>query len=280
MPVTHYENFPVASLVLPRRLRAPIEALYHFARHADDLADEGEAAPAERLAALARVRSDLAGALGGAKASDPVVDRVASAVREGRLPGEGLFDLLDAFEQDVRVSRYARYADLVDYCRRSADPIGRALLHLFGAGGEDALRESDSVCTGLQLVNHWQDVALDWRRGRVYLPQEDMARFGVTEAHIAQCRADAAWRALMDFEVRRALGLLEAGAGLARRLPGRVGLEVALIVAAGRRVGQKLLAVEGDVFRRRPRLVAGDWPAVLLAAVRSAWGTAPAPAAA
>jgi squalene synthase HpnC len=238
MSVAHYENFPVASLLVPRRLRGAIVAIYRFARAADDIADEGDAPPARRLAEL------------------------DAAVAAHRLPLAPMHALLSAFRQDVTTQRYAAFDDLLDYCRRSANPIGRLLLHLYGAATPDNERESDAICTALQLVNFWQDVASDWQRGRVYLPQEDLRRFGVSEAQIGEGRCDSAWRALMAFETGRARVLLESGRPLTRALPWRLALELAGVMAGGHRILDGIDAAQGDVFRHRPALSRGDWTAI------------------
>ena len=223
MSVDHYENFPVASLLLPARLREPVRAIYAFARSADDIADEGALDPAERLAGLARYREEL-----------------------------------EAIAAD--------FAELMDYCRRSANPVGRLLLHLFGRDDAKSQSLSDAVCSSLQLINHWQDIAIDWGKGRVYLPQDELARFGIGEAQIAEGRWDAAWAAMMDFQIERARRMLRCGSPLVHILPGRIGLELRLIIASGLRVLDKLARVRGDVFRRRPVIGKRDWPAILLRA--------------
>ncbi|MDE2585656.1 MAG: squalene synthase HpnC, partial [Betaproteobacteria bacterium] len=179
MPVDHYENFPVASLLLPAHLRRPVEVIYWFARSADDIADEGDASPAERLAALAAYNAELDRIDAGTTPETPLFQALAPIMAVHRLPIELFRDLLSAFAQDVTVKRYADYASLLDYCRRSADPVGRLLLHLFEVATPDNLRRSDAICTALQLINFWQDIAVDWQKGRVYLPQEDLVRFGV-----------------------------------------------------------------------------------------------------
>ncbi|MBS0552229.1 MAG: squalene/phytoene synthase family protein, partial [Proteobacteria bacterium] len=175
MPVDHYENFPVASMLLPSSLREPVEAIYRFARSADDVADEGDAQPMARLARLHDYLIALNAMERGEAVRDaslaPMFDRLGRAVREYRLPVQLLRDLLDAFSQDVGKTRYADFAELRDYCRRSADPVGRLLLHLYKAATPDNLLLSDRICTSLQLINFWQDVALDWRKNRIYLPQ-------------------------------------------------------------------------------------------------------------
>jgi len=260
--VGHYENFPVASRLVPARLRGAVVALYRFARAADDLADEGDASPEARLAALAAYDRALAEIAAGGTPPDPPFPALAAAVRAHGLPLSPLHDLVAAFRQDVTVVRYATYADLVDYCRRSAKPVGRLLLALYRAETPANGSASDAICTGLQLTNFWQDVASDWERGRVYLPQEDLARFGVAEESIRARRADGRWRALMAFETARARALLQSGRPLARALPFRLGLELSAVIEGGLRILARIDAVGGDVFARRPVLTARDWCAV------------------
>jgi phytoene synthase len=243
--VAHYENFPVASLLLPARLRAPVEVIYRFARSADDIADEGTDPPAMRLAKLEAHRGEI--------------ERI---VCDHGLPREPFADLLDAFAQDVTKTRYADYAELLDYCRRSANPVGRLLLHLFKRTSETELRQSDAICTSLQLINFWQDAAIDYAKGRIYLPQDEMARHGVTEGHVAAQRCDAAWRSLMAFQVGRTRELMLSGAPLGRELPGRLGLEIRATVQGGLRILEKIEKADFDVFRRRPVLQWFDWPRV------------------
>ena len=265
MSESHYENFPVASLLLPARLREPVAAIYAFARSADDIADEGDAPPAERLRRLDDYRRQLDDIAGNSL--EPIFRRLQPVIAEYRLP-PGLFhDLLDAFSQDVHQQRYATHAELMDYCRRSADPVGRLLLHLFAADRPDYLRWSDAICSALQLINHWQDVAIDWRKGRVYLPAEDLERFGVSEAQIAAGQCDDSWRALMRFQVDRATALMESGRPLGQCLTGRIGLEIRAIIAGGLRTAAKIRAVDYDVFRRRPTLRGLDWLRVFAAAL-------------
>lgn len=259
MSVEHYENFPVASLLLPRRLRPAVKAIYAFARSADDLADEGTASPAERLAALAAYGAGLDAIAEGAPAPSPMFAALGDAVRQYRLPVQPLRDLLDAFRQDVVTTRHADFAGLLDYCRRSANPVGCLMLHLYEAADERNLRDSAAICSALQLINFLQDVAIDWAKARIYLPQEDLARFGVSEDQLAASRTDAQWRALMDFQVRRARAMMLDGTPLARRLPGRIGWELRLVVQGGLRILEKIEAVDYDVFRRRPTLGGWDW---------------------
>ena len=276
MPVDHYENFPVASWLLPARLRPAIEAIYGFARGADDVADEGEMSDAERLAALDEYLRALDAIEGGGAPSERFLP-IAGAIAAYRLPVALLRDLIDAFRQDVVKKRYATFDELMDYSRRSANPVGRLLLHLFSLEtkpGTDPLfrfeeqaARSDAICSALQIINFWQDVAIDWRKGRVYIPQEDLGRFGVTEESIARRDAGGPWRALMAFECARARDMLRAGAPLGRALPGRLGLEIRATVAGGAAILDKIDAVEGDVFRHRPVLTKFDWITIIAKAI-------------
>jgi len=262
---SHYENFPVASVLLPTRLREPVAAIYAFARSADDFADEGDLPPAERLAQLDAYRRELDAIAAGTPTAHPIFLRLRPVVTAHALPLQLFHDLLDAFSQDVVKTRYADYAELLDYCRRSADPVGRLLLHLFGAATPENLRQSDAVCSALQLINHWQDVGLDATKPvpRIYLPQDEMARFDVTDDSVCRRVASADFLRLMRSQVDRARALMLEGAPLGRQLPGRIGLEIRAIVAGGLRILEKIEAVGYDVFNRRPVLGTFDWPRVM-----------------
>jgi len=256
MGVDHYENFPVASWLMPRRLRPAVRSIYRFARTADDIADEGNAAPADRLAGLNELSRQLRAIEAGRTSN---WTDLAEAIRTYQLSVPLLDDLLSAFAQDVTTARYDSFDALLDYSRRSANPVGRLLLQLF-CRDEPTLRiESDAICTGLQLANFWQDIAVDFNKGRVYIPQQDLNRFDVSEAHIAQGRADQQWRKLMEFQVDRTRSMLLQGAPLARTLGGRVGLELRLVVQGGLRILERIEGVGGDIFTRRPTLTARDW---------------------
>lgn len=267
MPVDHYENFPVASLLLPARLRQPIEHIYAFARSADDIADEGDASPVERLAGLNDYHRELHLIEQGKPTTIGLFAPLADTIARHRLPIQYFRDLLDAFSQDVGKTRYATYAELKDYSRRSADPVGRLLLCLFNAHREPLLTQSDAICSALQYINFWQDVGIDWAKGRVYLPQEDLDRFGVSESHIAEQRVDDAWRSMMAFQVDRARALMLSGADLPPALPGRVGWELRLIVLGGLRILGRIESVGYDVFRHRPKLGKTDALRMALQAV-------------
>jgi squalene synthase HpnC len=259
MAVDHYENFPVASILLPRRLVPAVEAIYAFARGADDVADEGDARPAERLAGLAEYEAALDEIAAGRVPRRPMFARLAAVVAQYNLSLQPLRDLLSAFRQDVVTTRYPDYPALLDYCRRSADPVGRLMLALYGVDGEHTLREADAICSALQLINFWQDVGIDIGKGRIYLPLEDLERFGVGEADIVAHADTPAWRALMAFEVERARSLMHSGAPLATRLPGRIGWELRLVVQGGLRILERIEAAHYDVFRQRPQLGKRDY---------------------
>ena len=267
MSVGHYENFPVASVLLPAPLRYPISVIYRFARTADDFADEGEFPASVRLEQLDAYRQDLKRLEAGSVPQQALFAELGRVVRQYRLPLQLFHDLLDAFSQDVIKGRYADYAELLDYCRRSANPVGRLLLHVFDAASEENLAHSDAICSSLQLINFWQDVEIDWRKQRVYLPQDELLRFGVSEKQIASGDATGAWPALMRFQVERARTLMNSGAPLGRALPGRIGLEIRTIVQGGLRILEKIDKAQGDVYHHRPVLRAYDWPLLLLRAV-------------
>ena len=270
MPVDHYENFPVASWLLPGRLRKPIETIYAFARSADDFADEGELPNSARIDLLNGYERELDRIDAGSPATTPLFTNLALTIREHQLPVQLFRDLLSAFRQDVTKTRYANFGELMDYCRRSADPIGRLLLQLNMQTAPEHLAWSDAICSALQLINHWQDVAIDLGKGpqgRIYLPREDMIRFDVTELQLAHRLCNDNWRSLMQFEVNRTRALMLAGAPLGRLLPGRVGLEIRTIVAGGLRILQKIESVDYDIFRHRPQLGVLDWPTLVFRAL-------------
>ncbi len=259
MSNAHYENFPVASPLLPSRMRAPVRVIYAFARSADDLADEGDAPPSERIAALMAYEAELNRIDRGEVPETHLFRQLAGTLAEHALGTGYLRDLLSAFRQDVQQTRYPSFDALLDYCRRSANPVGRIMLSLSGDTSEIAFRRSDAICSALQIINFLQDVRIDWEKSRVYLPQEDLKRFGVSEQQIAGHRTDDHWEALMAFEVERARALMLEGAPLALQVSGRLGWELRLIVQGGLRILEKIEAVGYDVFRSRPTLGKRDW---------------------
>ncbi|WP_057091742.1 squalene synthase HpnC [Comamonas thiooxydans] len=279
--ITHYENFPVASWLCPPQLRAPIAAIYHFARTADDLADEGDHCAEKRLAQLQQYADDLQqlGSAGEAAmlmrtAWPHIFGPLAVQVQAHRMPKPLLADLLSAFEQDVRMTaaqtRYTDMAQLLDYCRRSANPVGRLLLHLYGVANAKALIQSDAICTALQLINFWQDLSQDLPRQRHYLPDADLARHGLVRSAIKPEAAALTpeLRSLLGELNRQARSLMIHGAPLVHQLPGRTGWELRLVVQGGLRILDRLDAMQGRNLYQRIKLSKLDMVAMLWQAVR------------
>ena len=268
MSVNHYENFPVGSVLLPKRLRQPVHAIYHFARTADDYADEGDASNEARLASLNGLSAELDLIASGKAPQMPLMQKLnQDAIQPYSLPLTPFYDLLSAFSQDVVTKRYHTFTDLLDYCRRSADPVGNLLLHLYGKISTEQIAMSDAVCSALQLINFWQDVAIDWKKDRIYIPQEDLVRFNVSEEDIAHGNINDNFRALLKFECDRARAMMLSGAPLGRILKGRIGFELRMIIQGGLRILDKLEQNQYDVFSHRPTLQITDWGHILLKAL-------------
>jgi squalene synthase HpnC len=260
--VDHYENFPVASVLCPPALRPVVVAIYHFARTADDIADEGDATAQQRLADLAAYRAELDAALAGRQAAErwrAVFQPLALQARRHALPAAPLHDLLSAFEQDVCNPPYPDRASLLDYCRRSANPVGRLLLHLYGVTGARELQRSDAICTALQLINFWQDLGVDQRRGRNYLPAVDLQRHGVAVDGTQPLRDTPGLRATVRDLCDWAAALMHEGAALAFSVPGRAGWELRLVVQGGLRILDRIAQLDHDTLNRRPTLRRRDW---------------------
>jgi squalene synthase HpnC len=269
--VDHYENFPVASLLCPARLRPAVRAIYAFARTADDIADEGDAAPPQRLASLAAYRQDLEAIASDRPPSTrwpEVFVPLATALRSHHLPVDLLAALLDAFTQDVIVTRYADRAALLDYCRRSANPVGRLLLHLYGVAGSDALARSDAICTALQLANFWQDLGRDTARGRLYVPEADCRRHGADPAALLAGRDGAAARAVVRELVAWSRDLMRFGAPLVHATAGRAGWELRLVVQGGLRILERIDRLDGATLLQRPTIGARDAATIAWRALR------------
>lgn len=269
--VDHYENFPVASVLCPPHLRPAVVAIYNFARTADDLADEGDALPAQRLDDLAAFRTDLAACAAGRPTSPrwaPVFQALGPVLRRYQLPLPLLTDLLSAFEQDVVQQRYTSQAELLDYCRRSANPVGRLLLHLYGIHDPAALQQSDDICSALQLVNFWQDLSVDIPRGRLYLPADMLAQRGVAEATLLAQELTPTTRALTADAVGWAQSLMRRGAPLAKQVPGRAGWELRMVVQGGLRLAERLQVAGFDALVRRPTIGKADVLPMLWRALR------------
>ena len=265
--ITHYENFPVASWLCPPRLRPAIAAIYWFARTADDLADEGDAPAPQRLDDLAAYRADLLAAATGQPPSarwPQVFGPLTPVIVQFQLLVPLLDDLLKAFEQDVCKTRdaagYADRAELLDYCSRSANPVGRLLLHLYGVTAAEALAQSDAICTALQLINFWQDLRQDIPRGRYYLPQDRCDALGVDPRALAQTPQATI---LIAEQVQWTLGLMQQGTKLVHQVPGRAGWELRLVVQGGLRILDRIDALRYATLQTRPKLRAWDMPVML-----------------
>ena len=263
MPVEHYENFPVASWLLPKRLRKPVEAIYRFARTADDIADEGDAQPADRLAQLADYHTKLNAIERGETPDNPVFGPLAEAIRAYAIPLAPFRDLLSAFAQDVGKTRYASFGEVMDYCRRSANPVGRLMLHLYGDHDTRHLAYSDAICSSLQLTNFLQDVAVDYQKNRIYLPLDELAASHVSEAQIAAGDTRGMWAPMMSKQIERTRKLMQSGAPLGKHLKGRIGLELRVTILGGETILRKLHADPGCVFHNRPVLTKKDWISML-----------------
>jgi len=249
---SHYENFTVASWLLPKVLVPHFEAVYAYCRWADDLADEtggGDVA----LDLLGWWRRGLLECYGGSSIH-PVFVALQDTIRAFAIPASPFLDLLVAFEQDQRVSKYDTFEQLLGYCKNSANPVGHLVLYLFETFNETKAALSDDICTGLQLANFWQDVARDFEMGRIYLPLEDRVRFGVTEDQIRDKKFDATFRELMSFEVRRTRAFFERGKGLLPRLPRKARVDVGLFTLGGEAVLRAIEKQNYDILTRRPRI--------------------------
>jgi hydroxysqualene synthase len=268
--ITHYENFPVASWLCPPHLRVPIAAIYWFARTADDLADEGDATPQQRLDDLAAFRADLLAAAKGETTSTrwpQVFTPLAAAIAEFSLPIKHLDDLLSAFEQDIRKTRdgegYASEAELLDYCSRSANPVGRLLLHLYGITDDVALGYSDDICTALQLINFWQDISQDIPRGRFYIPEDDCAKLGISRTELINSvqtnqQSKTATNLIATQSTNTPARMIN-GSKLVHLIPGRAGWELRFVVQGGLRILDKIKALNYQMLTNRPKLNTWDY---------------------
>lgn len=272
----HYENFPVASIFLPQHLREPIGLIYSFARQADDFADEGNFTVAQRLALLNNFRDELDLLHAYIKPQSDFFATLGAMIQAKKLPYAYFYDLLDAFSQDVTKTRYADYDELLDYCKRSANPIGRLMLHLYEQSNAHTIQLSDNICTALQIINFLQDIEIDFKKNdgkqRIYLCQDEMAAFAITESEI-QSFVDGItvinenWTQFMLFNLHRVNALLYAGKPLGRILSGRIGFEMRMIIAGGERIIAKISQVNGDIFNHRPTLNYADWLLIFLKAL-------------
>ncbi|KPJ95526.1 MAG: hypothetical protein AMJ55_03620 [Gammaproteobacteria bacterium SG8_15] len=255
---SHYENFPVASLLLPRTLRQPIAVIYAFARSADDFADEGQLSEQQRLEKLNAYSRQLE-VLGKGQATDPIFIALRDVIDRHQLPLRLFHDLLIAFKQDVVKKRYADFAEVRNYCQHSANPVGRLLLYLIHQATPENLQQSDAVCSALQLINFLQDIHQDYdENNRIYFPQDEMQQWGVNETMIKQQQSNDAMRGLVNQQLQRAKTMMLSGAPLGNRIPGRFGLQLRMMINGGLQVLKLLENQQQNVFSR-PRLNTRDW---------------------
>lgn len=258
----HYENFPVASVLMPSRLRPAVHAIYAFSRVADDFADEAEFAD-RRMEFLNQWESCLA----QDRPVHPVFVALFDARQKHDLPQELFVNLLSAFKQDVLKNRYRDFDEVLDYCRHSANPVGRLVLHLFEEASDENLKASDKICTALQLTNFWQDVALDLEKDRIYLPREDLEKFNITEDDLFSGNLSPKFTELMCFELERTRKIFIEGAALGMNLKGRLGVEIRLTWLSGMMILKKIIEARFDVFHQRPKLCKLDFMRLLPAAL-------------
>jgi squalene synthase HpnC len=261
----HSENFSVTTILLPRRLLRHFCAIYSYCRWADDLGDE-TGGGARALGLLRWWRDELLRCYDG-QPRHPVLVALTETIERFDIPAKPFLDLLYAFEQDQLVKRYTTYEQLLDYCRFSADPVGRLVLYLFGCFDAERAELSDRICTALQLTNFWQDVARDFAIGRVYLPEDDRRRFGYTDADLAAHRFNSDFVRLMRFEVERTRDLFYRGLPLVDMVPAEVRVEVDLFARGGLAVLGKIERLDYNVWRRRPTLAKWEKAALLFGAV-------------
>ena len=254
----HYENFPVASWLLPGDMRPHIAAIYAFARTADDFADQPGRAPDERLRLLNEWRANLNRAADGELEAHPIFVALANTIRECNLPVQLLDDLLSAFQQDVIVHRYDTWDAVLDYCRRSANPVGRLVLRIAGVRDDKADRWSDGLCTALQLANFWQDFGVDWQSGRLYVPREVAETAGAREEDLAAMRMTPQWKSAMRACIVTTRALFEAGRPVTDAVRGRLRFELRATWLGGNRILDKVEQLDYDTLHTRPTIGAAD----------------------
>ncbi len=259
MAKNHYENFPVASRLLPEHIRKPISVIYAYARTADDYADEGDITETDRLKHLDQMKTNIQSIYSGGTPEEILYIASADVIKKHKLPCEPFMDLLTAFKMDVTIKRYNNFGEIKEYCRYSANPVGRLLLHLYQQATIENLAYSDTVCSALQLINFLQDIKQDYQENdRIYLPLDEMEKYGITEEDIKNSRNSREMRSLIDSQLHRAEEMLFSGMSLGKILKGRIGLELRAITFGGLRILQKLGKNREDVYAR-PRLDKLDW---------------------
>lgn len=255
---SHYENFPVLSFTLPKEAKKHVAVVYQFARQADDLADEGDANPKVRIKNLELYEKQFTDCLSGKFIIDFWM-ALKNTINECNLTTQYFYDLLSAFKQDVHTKRYSSYEDLLDYCRRSANPVGRIVLEICGVKNDDAFRYSDSICTALQLTNFYQDVSVDWQKGRIYIPQIEMETFGVPEKIFEEKQNNANFKPLLKFQIERTRELFAEGRKLLPFLPSSLLVQIKMTILGGEKILEKIEKLDYNVLTQRPKLSKIDY---------------------
>ena len=265
---SHYENFPVVSFSFPKEKRKHVAVIYRFARQADDLADEGIVSPDDRIRNLNQYEDNFRKCLSREFESD-FWEALSNTVIQKKLNPKNFFDLLDAFKQDVTKNRYQDFNQLLHYCSRSANPVGRIMLELFGVNDEKAFEYSDSICTALQLTNFYQDVSIDYRKNRIYLPFDEMQKFGVIEKIFDEKQNNANFKKLMEFQIDRAYDMFAEGRKLFGYLPKSLLPQIKMTILGGEMILQKIVKMDFDVLHSRPHLTKMNYLGILVKGIFS-----------
>jgi len=263
---SHYENFPVISYLIKKELRKHTAIIYQFARQADDIADEGNFQPEQRLKLLNEYENSLINCLNG-KAENGFWFALNNTIKEKHLSKENFLDLLKAFKQDVTKKKYENYNELLDYCKKSANPVGRIILELHGIKDKNAFKFSDDICTALQLTNFYQDVSIDFQKDRIYIPKEEMQQYKVEEHFFEIKENNSKFQALIKFEVERVEKLFINGRNLLRYLPFMLKIQILLTIKGGEAILEKIKKNNYDVLNKRPTLTKIDFAKIALAAL-------------
>jgi squalene synthase HpnC len=260
---THYENFPVVSLLVPKEVRKHIAIIYWFARTADDIADEGSIVEAERLSRLIDFEKSFDESFKG-KFSSPLYQALHQTIIEKQLTTNLFLDLLKAFKQDVVKKRYENFQEVIDYCKNSANPVGRLILELFNVRNVDAFNYSDKICTALQLANFYQDIEIDYIKGRIYLPEDEMNYYNVSEKVFAEKENSVNLKQLLKYNIDRTQVLFDEGRNLLRYLNGRLKFEIKWTILGGEAILQKIRKNDYGIFNSRPKLTKADFGALFI----------------
>ena len=263
---THYENFPVVSFIIPKELQKHIAVIYWFARTADDIADEGNLTEEERIKQLDELEKNFTSALNGNPQND-FETALVNTINEKKLTPSLFYDLLKAFKQDVTKKRYKDFDEVLNYCKHSANPVGRLILELFDIRNDESFSLSDKICTALQLTNFWQDLALDFEKGRIYLPQDEMQKLGVDEKLFELKENSLNLQQLLRHNISRTEEMFEDGKGLLKHLHGKLKFEIAWTILGGELIVRKIKKINYNTVNIRPKLGKAEYLTLALKAM-------------